>query len=340
MNTSIHIVRLVLFFLLVDLAAQKNPDEFIVKITGYSGGVEIGAGIITGFNELDREVFLITALHVVEETDSLLVEFSQNRREFPATIFKVKPELDLAVLQVKIRNTDIEFRDLVVAETSDFRLSLVKIIGHPQGSSWITRLNKFLAPLDRNNFTVSNEMVTKGFSGGGVFTKNDRLMGMIVENRSQDALVVDILAIVSLLNEWKVETNLLTRPKLKLETAAIMGAGTAGVIYSLVGLEKKSKDQYSIYEDHRFSNDPIYTDLGMTREEVFQDAESKHKTAIIVGAVSGVVLAVGSYMLIRKLSKRKNEKRHDGLVVVPHFNMPDYALSSGNAVSFGVTIQF
>jgi hypothetical protein len=78
----------------------------------------------------------------------------------------------------------------------------------------------------------------------------------------------------------------------------------------------------------------------MKRQHVFEDAKSKHNTAVVVGAVSGAVLAVGTYMLIRKINKRKIEKRHDGLVVLPHFDMPDYALSSGNSVSFGITLKF
>ena len=340
MRISILVLPLVLLFVLFEVAAQKYPDGFIVKITGYGSGVQVGAGIIVGFNEVDQEALLVTALHVVEETDSLLVEFRQHSKGFPATILKVKPELDLAVLRVNIQGADIDFRNLVVAESSDFRLSLVKIIGNPQGSSWVTRLNKFLTLSDGSNFTVSNEMISGGFSGGGVFTKNNRIMGMMIENRSQDALVVDILAILALLNEWNVEANLLVRPKLKLETAAIMGAGTAGILVSLVHFEKKSKDQYTIYEENLFSNDQIYADLGMTRDEVFQDAESKRKTAIIVGVIGGTVLAAGTYMLIKKLNKRKKEKRHDGLVVVPHFELPDYVESSGRAVSFGVTIKF
>lgn len=333
-------LQFLMFLVTLTLSAQKNSEETIVKVSGHGDGVEIGAGIITGFDDIRNEVFLITAFHIIEETDSITVEFHQLRDEFTAAVFKVDPGLDLAVLRVSLGQSPVKFKKQLVAESSDFTISLVQIIGHPQGSTWVMTSNRYLTAPDDRHFTVSHEGIRKGFSGGGVFTKNNRLMGMMLENRSHDALVLDLLAITEQLNKWKVETNLLTRPKLKLESAAVMGAGTAGVLVSLLALEKKSKDQYTIYEEHLFSNDPIYTGLGMTRQQVFEDAKSKHNTAVVVGAVSGAVLAVGTYMLIRKINKRKIEKRHDGLVVLPHFDMPDYALSSGNSVSFGITLKF
>lgn len=341
MRTSVLVcLQFVSFFAFFDSIAQKVPDQSIVRIKGYGNGLEIGAGIVAGFDKDDKEIFLITALHVVEAADSITVEFRQHKKEFPAAIFKVKQELDLAVLRVPLQEIALDFKSQVVAESSDYRISLVKIIGHPQGSSWVLSSNKFLMALNANNFTVSHEGIGKGYSGGGVFSNNDRLMGMMVENRSHDALVLDLLAIIEFLDESKIETNLWVKPKMNYTTAGVMGAGAAGILVSLFVFENKSKDLYTTYEDHRFSNDPIYTEMGMTRDEVYDQANSKHNAAVITGVVGGVVLAAGSYMLIRKLNKRKKEKRHDGLVVVPHFNMPDYALSSGNAVTLGVTIRF
>lgn len=340
MKTLACFIQWAPLFIFFGLAAQKGPNQAITKVRAYGDGLEIGAGIVTGFDESVNEVFLVTALHVVGEADSITVEFRQNRKEFPAIIYKTKPDLDLAVLRIPLLTTSIDFKSQVVAEASDYRISLVQIIGHPQGSSWVLSSNKFLEASGINHFRVSHEGISKGFSGGGVFTKNNRLMGMMVENRSHDALALDLLAITELLNDWKVETNLLTKPKMNFTEAGIIGAGTAGVLVSLFVFESKSKDLYSTYEDHRFSSDPVYTDLGMSRDEVYDKANTKHNTAVITGVVGGVVLATGAYLLIRKLNKRKKEKRHDGLVVVPQFNMPGYVSSSGNAVTVGVTIRF
>lgn len=340
MKTLTFLVQLVPFFIIFGMAAQKGPDQAIAKVRAYGNGLEIGGGIITGLDDSTNELFLVTALHVVGEADSITVEFRQNRKEFAAIIYKTKPELDLAVLRVPMQDTFIDFKSQVVAESSDYSISLVKVIGHPQGSSWVLSSNKFLDRMGVHHFRVSHESISKGFSGGGVFTKNDRLMGMMVENRSHDALALDLLAITELLNEWKVESNLLTKPKMNFTEVGIIGAGTAGILVSLFVFENKSKDLYTTYEDHRFSSDPIYTDLGMTRDEVYDKANAKHNTAVITGVAGGIVLAAGSYLLIRKLNKRKKEKRHDGLVVVPHFNMPDYVSSSGNSVAVGVTIRF
>ncbi len=339
MKTSVLVPILVLLFVFFDMGAQKGSDQSIVKINGYGNGLEIGAGIISGFDKSANEVFLVTALHVVGEADSVTVEFRQNRKEFPATIYKTKPELDLAVLRVSIQGTAIDFKKLVVASSSDFVQRPVKIIGHPQGSSWITTTaSSFLNATDGINFTISRGDASKGYSGGGVFTNNNRLMGMMLKIGSHDAVVLDVLSISEWLTEWKVETNLWGRPKMNFTEAGIMGVGAAGIVVSLFVLESDSADLYSTYETQRFSDDPVYS--GTTREQVFDDAQSKHNTAVITGVVGGVVLAAGTYLLIRKMNKRKKEKRYDGLVVVPHFNVPDYASSSGKAVTVGVTIRF
>ncbi len=336
-------LQFIVLFIFFGLSAQ-NPKQSIVKVMGYGNDPEIGAGIITGYNKTDKEVFLVTALHTLFDKDSVLrenikVEFRQHKDEFPAQLYKLDQELDLAVLRVNTQGTSIAFKKLVVAAKDDYRRSLINVIGHPQGSYWVLDSKEFLSA-ESYNFTISHEGITKGYSGGGVLTKNNRLMGMMVQNRSHDALVLDIATILELLNEWKVETNLLTRPKIKLGTVAIMGTGTASILISVLHFEKESKDLYSTYEDYPFTNDPIYTELGMTRDEVFEDANSKHNTAVVVGVVGGTILAIGTYVIIRKLSKRKKERRYDGLTVRPFFDMPDYVSSSGNAVAFGVTIKF
>jgi hypothetical protein len=119
-----------------------------------------------------------------------------------------------------------------------------------------------------------------------------------------------------------------------------MGAGAGGVAVSFIHFESKSRDLYSTYEEHPFINDQVYTDLGMSRDEVFEDANSKHNTAIIVGAVGGTILAIGTYVIIRKLTKRKKERRYDGLTFRPYFDMPDYVSSSGGSLAVGVNIKF
>ncbi len=343
-------LQFILFFTFSGILAQ-NPKQSIVKVTAHfsDNQIEVGGGIITGFNDLDKEVFLVTARHIfikedkdgtiLAEAERLTVEFQKGRDEFSATIDRVDPELDLAVLKVNLKERAISFKKLVVAQTDDYTRSIVNVIGHPQGSEWVLNSNEFLST-ESYNFSISHDGISTGYSGGGVFTKYNRLMGMMVQNRSHDALVLDIAAILELLNEWKVETNLLGRPKIKYGTLAVMGTGVAGVAVSIFHFERKSKDLYSIYEEHPFSNDPIYTTMGTTRDEVFEDANSKHNTAIIVGAVGGTVLAIGTYVIIRKLSKRKKERRYDGLTVRPYFDMPDYVLSSGNAVAFGLSIKF
>ena len=340
MKTSITFSLVASLLVFLDMAGQKNPDQSIAKVTGYGDGVEIGAGILTGFDDVDDEVFLVTALHVVEEADRITVEFRQHRKEFPAQIYKTKPELDLAVLQVGITGEIIDFKKQVVAQASDFVERPIKVIGHPQGSSWVltTASSYVQASDDRNNFIISRGDTSKGYSGGGVFTNNNRLLGMILKIGSHQAVVLDVLPIKDLLKEWKVETNLWGKPKMNFTEPGIMGVGAAGVLVSLLVFESDSKDLYNTYEEHRFETDPIYA--GTSRTQVFNDAQSKHNTAVITGVVGGVVLVAGSYMLIRKLSKRRKEKRYDGLVVVPHFDMPDYVTSSGNAVTVGVTIRF
>ncbi|MDX2249396.1 MAG: hypothetical protein SF052_21615 [Bacteroidia bacterium] len=92
-------------------------------------------------------------------------------------------------------------------------------------------------------------------------------------------------------------------------------AGLGAVAASGVGLlttgvvsETNAQSDYEIYTTNLNPSAPIYTELGLTRDDLYNEANSKHKraTALMIGG--GVVIAAAGVILINRLKVQKKIK--------------------------------
>lgn len=74
----------------------------------------------------------------------------------------------------------------------------------------------------------------------------------------------------------------------------ILGLGSAG--YGL-SLESKAKDLYTVYKSNRLEQAPVYQE--MNREEHYQQANRKHKSALLFISTGGAAALFSVYQFIR-----------------------------------------
>ena len=133
------------------------------------------------------------------------------------------------------------------------------------------------------------------------------------ELKTTDVLTVDVVA-------RKVKTRALGKsshklPKILAWSSIGIGALTAG--YG-VYMEKQASDDFEIYKNNEASS-PIYAELGTTRDELYNDANSRHKTAQALMIAGGAAVLTGAAILIFKKSAPANENVSLVPVVIPHF---------------------
>ena len=85
-----------------------------------------------------------------------------------------------------------------------------------------------------------------------------------------------------------------------------MGGGGLLLLGIGFGQEREANNIYGIYELHRNSSDPFYTEVGKTRDELYDVSNQKHKTAqglIIAGSL--LLLAGLTWLIIWLVSENK-----------------------------------
>lgn len=126
--------------------------------------------------------------------------------------------------------------------------------------------------------------------------------------------------------------------------AGLSGVGASGAALLLSGLkiESDSKDLYKVYKDNLDPNAPVFSET--TREQFYQDANSKHKKATWLSIGGGTVLVAGGVVMITRLIQiSKYNKKCSGKTTdaSPKWNLaPIVDVGSGNGVSAGVAINF
>lgn len=84
------------------------------------------------------------------------------------------------------------------------------------------------------------------------------------------------------------------------------GLGTVcatGLGLAITGLTKNSdaNETYDIYKNNLDPNSSVYSELGVTRDELYSDANSKHKNAQILMYGGAAVFAGAGYILINRI---------------------------------------
>jgi formylglycine-generating enzyme required for sulfatase activity len=210
----------------------------IVMLSVRSGDSKtVGAGIIVGFDS--QALYLVTANHVAysdlfepdRKPDEIVARFWLHPGSTSDAKAEVLPtrdrESDLAVLRVPM---DADLRGLV--ETLPFdrtrtpealrrqheinflatRLNDLGTIGNPIGTNWFTtQSDRFLKP-EGDDILFASSWLMPGDSGGGLFTEDWHLVGMIKTHDPPAGLALGLDRIVARLREWMIPVALQVHP--------------------------------------------------------------------------------------------------------------------------------
>lgn len=214
---------LILSSLFCGISSFGQPAEqhkaFVVKLHVYDqfgDELEVGSGILLG--KRNTEVFIITAHHVIYDEEyetfakSIEVDFFQETMpELKAERIAADPKLDLALLRVTAPQL-VESQVMCLAETAYLDpQEPVVCIGHSLNQPWaVTERNEIRSlaiaseeeELIAGLFSITANDIFGGNSGGPVFDKDYRLIGMITQRGQLEAQGIKIQVIRRQLAAW------------------------------------------------------------------------------------------------------------------------------------------
>lgn len=198
-------------------APSERAKKLIVQLTGASGAE--GAGIVVNVDE--RFIYGVTAKHVLMAQGKLVGGLQARLRiwprPLPASVDRGHNTFDLAAFKIDYRllglsaeevMAALDFRQLGSSQTLDAGAEIYTI-GHAAGGAWIdSKEPGHLASRDAaagrgGEILTLQHFCPRGHSGGGVFDKDWRLVGMIVDNQEPFCNAIRIEKVLSLLADWK-----------------------------------------------------------------------------------------------------------------------------------------
>ena len=190
----------------------KRPVVSIRSIQKENRIEEKGAGFIVGKSQ--SELYIVTAKHVIVNPDSIFISFISGE-ENRAELVQSNNELDLAVLKINIGNMRIDPSFSFFPNTDELVMEqAITMVGHPLGNLWDINFRNAVKeteiPLDDRRFSITNDDIDAGSSGGPVLNKNHELIGMVYKVDRIKALCISIQTIQEALEQWYVPANLLT----------------------------------------------------------------------------------------------------------------------------------
>ena len=188
------LAALLLTFVVPVWAQNDSSDEvktLVVMINAeLDGGESSGAGIV--FNVAKNRLYIVTAAHVVRRGDAdaenITVEFWELPGEqFEATLLSpLETSLDMAVLTVRVEDVglneaDFSFGSLTGGDVATS--SSITSIGQGSGRDWVTLVEPTnVIQSQAGLLELQAAGVSQGDSGGGVFSDNGKLLGMITND--------------------------------------------------------------------------------------------------------------------------------------------------------------
>jgi formylglycine-generating enzyme required for sulfatase activity len=219
-------------------AGANVVKPLMVMLSVKSGDTKtVGAGIIAGFDA--QALYVVTADHVAfsdpfepdRKPDEIVARFwlrPGSTRDVEAQVLPTRDrERDLAVLRVPM---DADLRAFV--ETLPFartrtpealrrqqeintlatRLNDLGTIGNPLGVGWFTTdADRFLKP-EGDDIRFASSWLMIGHSGGGLFTQDWHLVGMIKTHDPPAGVALGLDRIVATLRDWKIPVALELHP--------------------------------------------------------------------------------------------------------------------------------
>ena len=123
--------------------------------------------------------------------------------------------------------------------------------------------------------------------------------------------------------------------------AGMGGIGITGVGLLTAGIKSagEGQDLYKIYKEHRNESSAIYTEIGSTREDLYKEANKKHKNGTLLEvAGAAVFVAAGVIIVNRMIQAKKIERRR--LAVSPHIVFDPASASTSAGLTTGVAMRY
>ncbi|MEM8898662.1 MAG: trypsin-like peptidase domain-containing protein, partial [Bacteroidota bacterium] len=186
--------------------AQTRQKASTVRIDckdEYGMAVEEGAGLLVGEDE--SFYYGLTAFHVLEVGESHKIQLYQGVDEYEAEILQTVSALDIAFFKFPKEGKSLS--GFYVGTWKDMKFGdEVRSVGHPAGEKWsINILNKLIAKevdFDDRKFSISNQGIMGGCSGGPVFNQKGEWIGLITETGVVEAKGVKSEVLVKMLKSW------------------------------------------------------------------------------------------------------------------------------------------
>jgi len=144
-------------------------------------GESLGSGVI-----IDKEGYIITNNHVVEDADKITVILYNDKTEYEASIIGVDPLSDIAIIQIDVDITlpniemgdsdDLEVGEWVIAIGSPFGLHLNHTV--TAGIVSATGRSNVISKLSYEDFIQHDAAINPGNSGGALLNLDGELVGI------------------------------------------------------------------------------------------------------------------------------------------------------------------
>lgn len=196
----------IIILLITKVFAQSNARTPVVFV---HSGDESGAAIIVG--KEDEYVYLLTALHVIQDARDIELTFNGNFHA-KAAVLNSDQETDIVAIRAVIPK-GLVIDNSYFASTRELVFNQpVYVIGHPLGEKWDVISSKIKTPnKGTGRFSITPENINPGASGGAVINGQCEIVGMVQSVEPQFAMCRSINVLLDLcdLEDWNVPTNLL-----------------------------------------------------------------------------------------------------------------------------------
>ncbi len=168
-------------------AELESMRQSVVEVySTFNNGMGAGAGVVISYVEEDgiQICYVVTCHHVIENSKSVKI-VTIDGDEYPAYLVGSSPSEDVCVMYAEV---DKEMTVATFGNSDEiFVGDYVYAIGNPTGTLGGTVTRGIISALSREITVEDNEMtllqtdaaINSGNSGGGLFTQDGRLIGLV-----------------------------------------------------------------------------------------------------------------------------------------------------------------
>lgn len=206
-----------------EIALYQENERAHLLVVRLTGPATEGAGIL--FHVDDRYVYGITAKHVVfqqgrklEDLDAIFQAWPGKRRR--VKVPNIHHQEDLAVFQVDLLDLGLSRQEVLKSLPLDMlgtsktldRGKELSSVGHSTAGAWITPGRWVLFDRKDGDAFLFEYACPQGHSGGAVFDKEWRLVGMMIDEERPFCRALSIDRILKIVQGWKLGIDLYPPP--------------------------------------------------------------------------------------------------------------------------------